>query len=145
MPWSLALVHAHTMPTADIDDVARKLSLYRLCYETSLTPTIVLTEDGKVLYVNRAAKDLPGELIASLAGGADCGVFDVTRFREELARCGRAQAEVTSRSIAVALDGKRHGYQIVVQVRDVTGFRDALAKLDTLKSFVRRAPVVCLS
>jgi signal transduction histidine kinase/CheY-like chemotaxis protein len=102
--------------------------LYRLIFQHSLQPTVVIDDDGRVLVMNQAAHALERDV------GIDLRRFflwsaeshpDLVSFRARLRVGGRASAELevaapdTSRR-RLALEGRSHGPRHAVAIADVT-------------------------
>jgi signal transduction histidine kinase/CheY-like chemotaxis protein len=102
--------------------------LYRLIFEHSLQPIVVLDDDGRVLVMNQAAHALERD------SGIDLRRFfvwsteshpDLVSFRARLRVGGRANVELDvtaadSSRRRLALEGRSHGPRHVVTIADVT-------------------------
>jgi two-component system, cell cycle sensor histidine kinase and response regulator CckA len=148
---------ADTMPD-DHDDLRR--SLYELVFEHSLDATVVFDAQGRVLLLNRAARELPDEWVDRLFAGHPSHPTELTFFRDQLETRGKAHAEVRVGSRSIAIEGCRHGAQYVVVVRDESRLRRlehelrSLQRLDSLGHFTASlvhdfnnllTPIACLS
>jgi len=102
--------------------------MYRLIFEHSLQPIVVVDDDGRVLVMNQAAhaleRDLGIDLRRFFVWSADSHP-DLVSFRARLRVGGRANVELdvtapdTSRR-RLALEGRSHGARHVVIIADVT-------------------------
>jgi hypothetical protein len=116
--------------------------LYRLIFEHSSDPTVVVDDDGRVLLMNRAARELPGLDVERLFVWTPQRDAELTSFRAQLRVGGRASGEIGAPCKAggirrLSLEGKAHGAQYVVVMRDVTEQRrveDELRHLRRLES-----------
>ena len=92
--------------------------LYRLTYDEAPEPTVVLGSDGRVLLVNRAAQELPGQVVDTVAAHFRGSNASSCLLRSALLVRGRAWSELEVDDLLVAVDGRRHGDQFVFQLRD---------------------------
>ncbi|HEX8796114.1 MAG TPA: ATP-binding protein [Polyangiaceae bacterium] len=102
--------------------------LYRLIFEHSLQPVVVVDDDGRVLVMNQAAHTLERET------GLDLQRFfvwsqnshpDLVSFRARLRVSARARVELETKAPdapprRLALEGRSHGPHHVVTITDVT-------------------------
>ncbi|HEY2516635.1 MAG TPA: response regulator [Polyangiaceae bacterium] len=112
---------------------SQKQRLYRLAFEDSRDATIVFDAGGRVLLLNRAARELPEELVERLVEGGGPRAAELAKFRDELKAGGRAHVEVAITGRVLALDGRTHGDQHVVSLRDVTERRRLDSELRSLQ------------
>jgi signal transduction histidine kinase len=95
-------------------------ALFELVFEHAMDPTVVFDEDGQVLALNRAARDLSEEIVDRLFAGDAPSPPELAAFHADLEEYGSARAEIRMMSRAFLLVGQRHHRQIVVVVRDET-------------------------
>ena len=106
------------MTEQETDDC--KLALFAFVFEDAPDATVVFDAAGRLLVLNRAARELPDELVEILASGDLPHAGELSRFRAELTSEGRALAEIRVGGRAMAIDGKMHGTRQVVTLRDIT-------------------------
>ncbi len=119
-----------TMP-GELDDP--RPGLHELVFEHSLDATVVFDAQGRVLLLNRAARELPDEWVDRLFVGDASHPRELTFFRDQLETRGKAHAEVRVGGRSIAVDGRRHGAQYVVFVRDESRLRRLEGELRTLQ------------
>ena len=123
-----------------------RLRLYRFVFEHVRDPTIVFDADGRAILLNRAARDLPSELVERLFATDSPKAAELAPFRAELTTHGHAHTEVCASGRALTIDARAHGSQYVVTVRDLHERRPAgrsepvnvEAVLTTLESLIAR-------
>jgi signal transduction histidine kinase/CheY-like chemotaxis protein len=114
--------------------------LYRLSFEFSPDPTVVIDDDGRVILANPAARELPGVDLVRLFAGQTAQAADVIAFLEQLRATGRAVAEVRilgshASSRRLVLEGRTHASDHIVILRDVTEQRHLEQELRHLRRF----------
>jgi signal transduction histidine kinase len=108
-------------------------ALFELVFEHAMDPTVVFDEEGQVLALNRAARDLPEELVDRLFGGDAPQPPELTAFHSDLEDHGHARAEIRLMSRAYLLLGQKHDRQVVIVVRDETRMHRLEADLRALQ------------
>lgn len=96
-------------------------------FEHARDATIIAGADGHVLLMNTAARELPEELVERLFEERGYRSLDLGRFRDQLRAEGRASVEVKLDGRSLLIDGRTHGAEHIVVLRDVTTER----RLDT--------------
>jgi two-component system cell cycle sensor histidine kinase/response regulator CckA len=105
------------------------IELYRFAFEHAPDPTVVLDEERRVVLRNEAARALPDGVEGLLA--TDARELDL--FHLELAKRGRAHAEVEVAGRPLAVEGRVHGARRVVTFRDRSEPRRLEAQLLALQ------------
>jgi PAS domain S-box-containing protein len=116
------------------DDAIRQqlLLLYRNLFDHAPDATIVADKEGQVLLLNRAAQDLPEELVERLFDDAGPRAHELAPFREEMRGAGHASVELRLGSRALRAEGRSFGSERIVVMRDVTNERRLEAELRAL-------------
>jgi signal transduction histidine kinase len=114
--------------------------LVRLLFAYSPSATVVIDDDGRVLLANWAACELQGIDLDALFAGRTSHAPEVTAFREQLRSTGRALAELRFPSSGASprrlvLEGRSHGFEAVVVLRDVSEQRHLEDELRHLRRF----------
>jgi PAS domain-containing protein len=110
----------------EIRHEAVKQELYRLAFEDAPEATVVFAHDGRMLWLNRAAREMAETVLSELADPSEAHSGELVRLRAAIAECGRARAVVELAEGAVALDGRMHGRQQVVTVARVDASRTSV-------------------
>jgi signal transduction histidine kinase len=114
-----------------------KLCLYRFVFEHARDATVVFDDRGRTLLLNRAARALPEDLTERLGSADGPHAAALESFWADLIAHGRAHAEIVASGRTLALEGRRHGDQRVVTLRDVSeqsAFEAELRKLERVES-----------
>jgi PAS domain-containing protein len=96
-----------------------RLRLYRFVFEHVRDATIVFDADGRPILLNRAARDLASDFVEDLFSPGSPYAGEIGPFREDLASRGQAHAEIRAAGRALVVDGRAHGEQTVVTIRDL--------------------------
>ena len=110
----------------------QRFELYQRLFEQAPDATIVADSDGRILFLNRAARDLPKDLAARLFEDAGPEPSELDPFRWKMRRNGRASVEVQLDGRAHLLDGRTFGADRIVVVRDVSAERARGADVRTV-------------
>jgi hypothetical protein len=132
------------MPTSSPPSDPR-LRLYRFVFEHVRDPTIVYDADGRPILLNRAARDLPRDVVERLFATDVGHSAELASFRTELKAHGHAHVQLSVHGHPMAIDARAHGEQHIVTVRSL-GEREAPhprpvkvdAVLTALKTLVTR-------
>src|SRR5208282_525202 len=95
-----------------------KVGLYRIVFEGAIDPTLILDDKGDLVFANRAARS--ADLVAQLLDQTGPHSTELGRFRKELETHARARVEVCVEGRTIAIEGRAHGAQYIVVLRDVT-------------------------
>jgi two-component system cell cycle sensor histidine kinase/response regulator CckA len=114
-----------------------KLRLYRFVFEHARDPIIVLDGDGRTLLLNRAARQLPDELIERLFGDVASQPSELALLRRRVAAQGHARTEISAGGRSFEIEGRAHDGQHVLTVCDRTqqrAFENELRALQRIES-----------
>jgi hypothetical protein len=112
--------------------------LHRLIFENAADAIAVIDDDGQLLAANRAARELPGVDVQNLFVWTPRRDPDLASLRAQLRVGGKGAAELklhdeSGGTRLLALEGRAHGPNYVVVLRDVTASRRADEELRHLR------------
>jgi signal transduction histidine kinase len=137
------------------DDAA--FDVYRFTFEKATDPTLVIDDEGRVRLQNDAARALPDEVAERLSSRDS---QEMNLFHRALTARGHAYVEIDVAARTVAVEGRVHGGQRVVTLRDRSEARRlesqilALQRAESLGQFTASlahdfnnllTPIACLS